>query len=447
MNHTIRKNIIQLFWPIFLETLLMTLAGSVDTWMISNVSDNAAGAIGTSNTFIALFVISFSIISSGVMAVMTQYIGAKKESVAVRAFKLGLVLNLILGMVISSILFFFAEDLLHLMSVNKIQFNDALTYTKIIGATVFLNSITPIFSSYLRAFGRTSLPMISSLVANLLNVVFNAIWIFGLFGAPKWGVMGVALATVISKIFNLALNILFSIFLIKTNKDKYQISNINILKQIIKIGMPAALETTLYNLAMTLVSKMINSMDNEGLNNTARSYAQTITNFSYVAGVSLAQANAIMVGWAIGEEKQDDAYKFTLNRLKYGLVISIICSTIIALSSSYILSLFTKNPEIIRLCKIILFIDIVLELGRVTNLTIGLALKTSGDALYIVITGIIFMFIFGVGLSYIFGISLKMMVVGCYIGLAADELMRGFLALIRWKSKKWTTKGLIKNQA
>lgn len=446
MKKTTRKNIFQLFWPLFLETLLMTLVGSVDTWMVSNVSDNAAGAIGTSNTFIALFVISFSIISSGVMAVMTQYIGAKKESVAVKALRIGLFLNFILGITISSILFFFAENLLHLMSVQPVQFEDALIYTKIIGATVFLNSLTPIFSSYLRAFGKTSLPMYSSLTANLLNVLFNAIWIFGLFGASKLGVMGVALATVISKVFNLLLNILFSLILIRPNKDKYEISNLNVLKQIIRIGLPAAFETTLYNLAMALVSKMINSMDSEGLNNTARSYAQTITNFSYVAGVSLAQANSIMVGWAIGEEKQEEAYKFTLNRLKYSLLISTICSTTIALSSSFILSLFTKNPDIIRLCKTILFIDIALELGRVTNLTIGMALKTSGDALYIVITGIIFMFLFGVGLSYIFGITLEMMVIGCYIGLAADELMRGFLALLRWKSKKWTTKSLIKQQ-
>ena len=446
MTNTTRKNIFQLFWPIFAETLLMILVGSIDTLMVSKVSDNAAGAIGTSNSFIALFLISFNIISSGVMAVMTQYIGAKKESVAVKALRLGLFINTILGITLSLILFFFAKEFLHLMDVQPVQFEDALTYTRVIGATIFLNSITPILSSYLRAFGKTSLPMVSSLTANLINVIFNAIWIFGLLGAPKLGVLGVALATVIAKVTNLIMNIMFSIILVKPNKDTFEIGNKKVLKQIIKIGLPAALETTLYNISMALIARMINGMDSEGINNTARSYAQTITHFSYVIGVSLAQANSIMVGWAIGENKFDEAYKFTLKRLKYGLILCTIVATTLALCSNFVVGLFTDNKEILKLCRMILYLDIILELGRVTNLTVGIALKTSGDAVYTVVIGIIFMFLLGVGGSYLFGLTLEMMVVGCYIGLTADEVVRGIFMLLRWRTKKWTTKSFIKHK-
>lgn len=446
MTNTTRKNIFQLFWPIFAETLLMILVGSVDTLMVSKVSDNAAGAIGSSNSFIALFVISFSIISGGVMSVMTQYIGAKKESVAVKALKLGLIINTILGLTLSFILFFFAKDFLNLMDVQPVQFKDALTYTRVIGVTLFLNAITPILSSYLRAFGKTSLPMISSLSANLVNVIFNAIWIFGLFGAPELGVYGVALATVIAKVVNLVLNIIFSLVLVKPTRDNFEITYFKVFKQIIKIGLPAALETTLYNISMALIARMINGMDGEGLNNTARSYAQTITHFSYVIGLSIGQANAIMVGWAIGENKCDEAYKFTLRRLKYGILLCTLVATTLALCSTFVVGLFTNNKEILRLCRMILYLDIILELGRVTNLTIGIALKTSGDAVYTVVIGIIFMFLLGVGGSYLFGVSLDMLVVGCYIGLAADEVVRGIFMLFRWKTKKWTTKSFIKHK-
>ena len=444
MNKTTRKTLFQLFIPIFAESLLMLLVGSVDTLMVSKVNDTAAGSIGSSNSFIALFIISFHIISSGVMAVMTQFIGAEKESVAVKALKIGLFLNTILGVILSSVLFIFAEQFVHLMNVPPVQFDDALIYTQIIGATLFLNAITPILSSYLRAFGHSALPMYSSITANLINALFNAIWIFGLFGAPVLGVKGVALATAISKIFNLLINLVFALIMVHPKEDNYQIKNTEVLGKIIKIGLPAALETTLYNIAMAMVSRMINGMDQEGINNTARSYAQTITHFSYVVAMSLASANSIMVGWAIGEKRQEEAYKFTLKRWKIGTAICIGVATIVALLSNYFVGLFTDNQEILRICRTILFIDIALEFGRATNLILGIALKNSGDALYTVIIAIIFMFICSVTGSYIFGIKLELMVAGCYIGLALDEIVRGLFMLFRWRSKKWMEKSLIK---
>ena len=104
---------------------------------------------------------------------------------------------------------------------------------------------------------------------------------------------------------------------------------------------------------MAMVSRMINGMDQEGINNTARSYAQTITHFSYVVAMSLASANSIMVGWAIGEKRQEEAYKFTLKRWKIGTAICIGVATIVALLSNNFVGLFTDNQEILRIRRTI----------------------------------------------------------------------------------------------
>ena len=77
-----RKRLGQLFVPICLEIFGFMLAGMVDTLMLSSVGDEAVGAVGTANTYIGIFIIMFSIISSGMIAVMTQYIGAKRIGVA-----------------------------------------------------------------------------------------------------------------------------------------------------------------------------------------------------------------------------------------------------------------------------------------------------------------------------------------------------------------------------
>lgn len=88
-----RKNLTQLFIPICLETLLYMLSGMVDTLMLSSVNDQAVGAVGTANTYIGIFIIMFSVISSGMVAVMTQNIGAGRPGVAYQARQLGLAFN------------------------------------------------------------------------------------------------------------------------------------------------------------------------------------------------------------------------------------------------------------------------------------------------------------------------------------------------------------------
>ena len=99
-----RKNLTQLFIPICLETLLYMLSGMVDTLMLSSVNDQAVGAVGTANTYIGIFIIMFSVISSGMVAVMTQNIGAGRPGVAYQARQLGLTFNAVLGIIVSLIL-------------------------------------------------------------------------------------------------------------------------------------------------------------------------------------------------------------------------------------------------------------------------------------------------------------------------------------------------------
>ena len=96
-----RKNLTQLFIPICLETLLYMLSGMVDTLMLSSVNDQAVGAVGTANTYIGIFIIMFSVISSGMVAVMTQNIGAGRPGVAYQARQLGLAFNAVLGVIMS----------------------------------------------------------------------------------------------------------------------------------------------------------------------------------------------------------------------------------------------------------------------------------------------------------------------------------------------------------
>ncbi|MGN1166668.1 MAG: MATE family efflux transporter [Lachnospiraceae bacterium] len=436
----VRKNLLQLFIPISLETLCFMLTGMVDTMMLSTQSDAAVGAVGTANTYIGMFIIMFNIISAGMIAVMTQYIGAGKIGIAYQARQIGAVFNAVVGILLSVFLYQFSGSILEVVGVAPLLFSYAKTYLQIVGGACFLNALIPIFSSYLRAFGHTKQPLFATLSANILNLLLNAFFLF----VMKWGVAGVAIATVISRIVNLIIVIICSKLLVHAKESPERMRNIDVLGQIIRIGLPAALETALYNIAMTITIAFLNQMDPNGLNVTARSYAMQIANFSYCVGAALASANAIMTGWYVGAKEFDACDRSTKKAAIIGVLVATVLESIFALSSPYIMQLFTDDPVMIALVGKLLAIDIVLEIGRASNLVFVQALKTSGDSVYPTAVAIVFMFLCMVGGTYFFGIRLGLLAVGAYIGMASDECVRAIFMFARWQSGKWKEKGLIK---
>ena len=434
-----RKTLGQLFFPICIETLFYMMAGMVDTLMLSTVGDQAVGAVGTANTYIGMFIIMFSVTSNGMMAVMTQNIGAGKPGIAYQAKQLGAIFNAALGIVLGAALFFFGGDILNMVGIADSLREPAETYLQIVGGSCFLNALIPIFAGYLRAFGFMHQSLTATIIANVLNLVLNAVFLFGF----DMGVVGVATATVISKVVNLAIVFFISLKLVNAKDDPHRLSNGEIMKQIVKIGFPSALETALYNLAMTLMIRFLNQMDLEGLNVTARSYTAQITHFSFSVGAALAQANAIMTGWRVGAKDYEACDKGTKKAAVIGIIIAIIIESCFAIFAEPIMSLFTDDPEMIALASKLLFIDIFLEIGRVSNLVFGNALKVSGDAVYPVIIAAVFMYLCAVGGTYFFGIHLELMAVGAYIGLTLDECVRAVAMFLRWQSGKWREKAIV----
>ena len=376
-----RKTLTQLSVPICLETLFYMLSGMVDTLMLSSVSDQAVGAVGTANTYIGVFIIMFGVISSGMVAVMSQNIGAGKPGIAYQARQLGLVFNALTGILMSFILAAFSGWILKIVSIAPALLEPAETYLKIVGGASFLNALIPIFSSYLRVFGYTKHSLIGTVVGNVINIILNSVFLF----VFNWGVMGVAAATVFSKVVNLIIVAAMGAVLIKA-------------KQSPERAQPRKI---------------------------------------------LAQANAIMTGWRIGAKKYEECDRGTRKAVIYGLVTATCFSVTFAITGRFIVHIFTNDIQMIELVVKLLVVDIFLEFGRVTNLVYGQALKTSGDAIFPVIMGAIFMYLFAVGGTYFLGIHMGLLAVGAYIAMAGDECARAVGMVLRWKSGKWKSKSLV----
>ena len=434
-----KKSLPQLFFPIFFENFFSMLTGMVDTLMLSMEGDQAVGAVGTANTYISIFVIMFSIISSGMIAVMTQYIGARRPGIAQRAMRLGLLFNLAVGIVISGVLFCFAGSILGVIGIAQQLLQPATTYLKTVGLFCVCNALIPIYSSYLRAFGHTIPTLSATILSNVSNAVLNVLFLLVL----RWGVFGVALATGFSRVIHLVWLWLVSRRRIESVSDNAAPTNRELLRKIIQIGLPAAMETSLYNLAITIVISLLNSMDSTGMQATARAYAVQISNVSLSAGAALSQANAILAGWHIGAGQIEACDRETRKTALVGICLGAGGAGILAVFANPLLRIFTSDPDMIHLVSKLLIVDIALEIGRMTNLVYGSALKTSGDAVYPMVIAVVFAFVCAAGGTWLFGIHFGWLAVGAYAAMALDECTRAVFMFLRWNSGCWKNKNLL----
>lgn len=127
------------------------------------------------------------------------------------------------------------------------------------------NALIPIYSSYLRAFGHTTPTLSATILSNVANAVLNVLFLL----VFHWGVFGVALATGFSRVIHLIWLWLVSRRRIEPVSDTAAPANRELLRKIIQVGLPAAMETSLYNLAITIVISLLNSMDSTGMQATA----------------------------------------------------------------------------------------------------------------------------------------------------------------------------------
>lgn len=432
-----KTSLLALAWPIFVEQLLHLSTGMIDTFMVSHISDDAVAALGSANQVIVLFVVLFGIVGIGTGVVVTHHLGGGDRAGAERVAATAIAVNTWFGLLASVLVYFLAEPMLTLMQLSPALQAYAVPFLTLMGATLFLEAMNLAISAVLRAHGHTRDPMLVAVGQNVLNVVGNCILLFGLFGAPKMGVLGVALSTVFSRVVAcLAMWALleYRVKLSLKLRDFFALSRQR-MEGILHIGLPAAGEQASWFLAFMTITAFTARMGDQAL--ATQSYSFQLVWVVVLCSVAIGLATEIVVGHMVGAGQFEEAYRQLLRSLRVGFVIAIAVAALVALLSPWLLGLFTQDPTIIATGVVLMRIGLLLEPGRVFNLVVINALRASGDARYPVLIG--FFSIWGVLAfgSWLLGTYFGLGLVGVWIAMTMDEWLRGLLMYRRWRQRKW----------
>lgn len=420
------------------------MLGAVDTVMLSQYSDNSVAAVGVVNQLIMFAFLIFEMINIGTSVLCSQYLGAKMHKNMVQVVGVSLLLNLVFGLFVSAVLHYGAHFLLKTMGLGPELMGYGVNYMEIVGAFAFFQAMSLTISASLRSANKAVYPMMVTVVVNILNIIGNYSLIFGKFGMPALGVEGAAISTAFAR--GVSMVILF-VILFRKHIRRFPLAYFRPfplveLKNLLKVGVPSAGENMSYSFSQVVLTYFINMLGTEAL--ATRTYVVNIVMFVYLFAIAMAQGGAICIGHLVGEKRIRAAYLLGKYVMRISILVSLVLSCIWALAGHTLFTLLTDNPEIIRLGTIILFIDVILEVGRAINIYATNALRATGDVNYPFYVGLVVQWSVAVGCGYLFGIHWGWGLVGMWCAFLLDENLRGIIFVRRWNSMKWAAKGFVR---
>lgn len=447
MQNRADRSLIWLALPMYFESMLRSLFSSADVFMLAFFSQSAVAAVGLANNYSFFLQIMYMVVASGAGVLIAQYLGAGRDkeagdaSLASFVMASGFAILLSVGMALGTPAILSAYRLDPEVRLYATQY---LVIT--CGGSVFV-AYNIVQATVLRSHGRAASAMVSNVIANTLNVIGNSIAIFGPFGLPKTGVVGVALSTVFSQAVACAIlswHIRRHKEIVIPWKDFARLPA-KLYGQVLSIGGPIAGENLSYNIAQIVISWIVAGLGTAAL--SANTYAITLLRFVFMPAMAIGNAGQIKTGYLVGSGRFAEAKRNVWKYFAIGFFFSAALIAAMYFVRVPVLSFFTKDGEILALAAVILVVSIARETGRVANIVIIPALKGSGDVFFPVMIGIVFMWVVGVGGAFLFGKAMGWGLAGVWVAIAADEWCRTVCVALRWQSGAWQSKAIVSGGA
>jgi putative MATE family efflux protein len=327
--------------------------------------------------------------------------------------------------------------MLRLMQVPSGPMIFAKPFLALMGGTLFVESMNVSIAATLRAHTHTRDAMLVALGQNILNVIGNCLLLFGLFGFPKLGVVGVAISSVFSRIASCVA--LWIILARRTHlklrlRDFFSI-NFERVRRVLHIGLPAAGENVSYWIAFMVVTTFVARMGATQL--ATQTYTLNISRWVILLNVSIGLGTEILIGHLIGAGQFEAAYKELLRSLRIAFCCAIGGMLVLSTVAPWLIGAFTSTPAIIAAATVLIRMGLLLEPGRVFNVVVISSLRATGDARFPVIAGFLCMWGLWVPFAWLLGLKLGLGLVGIWISMICDEWARGLLMYNRWSKRKW----------
>jgi len=434
-----RRKILNLAWPAIVENLLHTMVGIVDTAMVGRLGAASLAAVGLGNQISMVGLTVFSALATGSTALVARHIGAGERRKAGDVARQSLVLGLFVSGAVMLTFLLTARGLLGLLfrSSDGDVLQMAATYVRIVSAAMILNYFLIVINAILRGAGDTQTPMRITALVNVINIIGNTIFIYGVGPIPALGVAGAAIGTAIAQGCGglIALWVLFRHPVLGVRITDSFKPDRQIIRRIANIGIPAGAEQGMMRVAQLVYTMIVSSLGTVAY--AAHQVALNAESLSFMPGAGFATASTTLVGQNLGAEDPDAADEAGRVTRNLGILVMSVMGVLFLVMPQPIVRIFSRDPEVIQLAVVCLRLVAIAQPALATWMIIAGGLRGAGDTraiLKIVVIGFVFV---RVALAYILAIELGYGLIGAWVAMVIDLFVRGFLIQRRFSKGDW----------
>jgi len=441
------KNLAALALPLVLQNLVNSSLSLADTVMVGMLGQNELAGVSLANTpfFVAmLFVFG---LQSGGAVLISQYWGKKDVVTVNRVMGVSIYFAGALSFLFATLMTLFPEPVMRMVTNNPDLIDISVRYAKYVAYSYFINSVTMVYVGTQRSTENPKFGMYVVTISMVANVFLNWVLIFGKFGFPALGVEGAAIATLISRIIELVITIIYILFFDKHLKiipKAILAPGKEILKDFLKYSTPVIMNETLWGLGISLLpvvyGHMANSADVVAGNSIAGNVERIVTVFVF----AIANASAIIIGKEIGRGAgKDEVQRLGGDLLGIASAVGAVSGIVLAISTviaiePYIFPLFDLSDEARRIAKMMLLSMSFILFARSFNATniVGI-LRGGGDVRVCMLLDVLPLYLYTVPLAAVTALLLNWDIQWVYFIILSEDILKFIFGFKRYKSRRW----------
>lgn len=444
MSHSKRINagfysqIFKLVLPIVVQNLLSAAVSSADIVLLNYVGQSSISAVSLASQYANVLFMVYYGLGTGATMLCAQYYG-KKDMRAIEVVEgIALRFSIVISIIFAGLAAFIPQYLMQIFTNDTELISLGASYLRIISISYLCWGLTEVYLAVLRSIGRVVVSTALNALAFTLNIILNAVFIFGLFGAPKLGVIGVAIATSFSRVVELIVCFIVSYYSkdIKLKFSHMFLRNKLLFSDFVRLSLPALGNDVAWGVAFSMYSVIIGHLGSDAV--AANSFVVVVRNFGTILSFGIASASSILLGKIIGENKFEEA-KATAKRLMKLTIISGAAGGLLILAvTPLVLSYATLSETSMHYLKYMLLINSYYVMGIAVNTTlIAGVFRAGGDSRFGFICDVIDMWCYAVPLGFFAAFVLRLPVMWVYFLLCTDEFVKWPWVLRNYKSGKW----------
>ncbi len=432
------RQMFKLAIPIIIQNLLSAAVNSSDVIMLNYVGQSAISAVSLAANYSNILFMVYYGLGTGASLLCAQYFG-KKNMQAIHAVEgIALRFSLAISALVALAAFTIPQRMLLLFTSDQELIAIGSSYIRIMGITYLCWGVTEIYLAILRSIGRVTISMALNMLAFGLNILLNAVFIFGLFGAPKLGVTGVAIATASSRLIQLIACVIVSLLSkdVKLNPIYMFIRSKTLLNDFIHLSLPALGNDLSWSVAFSMYSVILGHLGTEAV--AANSLVTVVRNVGSVFCFAIASAGTILLGRVMGQGELEKSKSYASGMLKMTVVAGAVGGVIVLAVTPFVLRFASLNDTAMHYLKYMLLINSYYIMGSAVNTAlIAGVFRAGGDTKFGLICDTIDMWVYAVPLGFFAAFVVKLPVLWVYFLLCTDEFVKWPWVIHHYRKGEW----------